>query len=212
MKGILGAMSRPGQTPEARQLALHACCGPCLIEPYEAFVGDGDKVTVVYYNPNIHPFEEYGRRLSVVLDYASRHGVEVVELPYEPDAWQQAVSGAMTRQERCRRCYQLRLGVVSRWAAENGYDSFSTTLTVSPYQEFEAIGVEGESAAMDAHVAYVHRDFRDCYSDATRRSRDEGMYRQNYCGCAPSEAEARADRAARKAARQAEPKRSPDLP
>ena len=205
MRGILGAMSGTGSTPTRRPtLALHACCGPCLIEPYDAFVRDGHAVTVIYYNPNIHPAEEYLRRLATLRDYAVGHGVTVVELAYDPDAWTSAVAGASTRDDRCRACHQLRLSVVSDWAAAHGYDSVSTTLSVSPYQNVEVLAAAGESCSAAAGVAYLHRDFRDRYGDTTRRSREEGMYRQNYCGCSPSAEEARVERIERKAARQAQ--------
>lgn len=211
MRGILGTMSGTKATPTGRpRLALHACCGPCLIEPYDSFARDGQAVTVVYYNPNIHPAEEYERRLATLREYAAGHGMTVVELAYDPDAWEDAVAGAATREERCRACYGLRLGVVSAWAVANGYDEMSTTLSVSPYQNVDALAAEGERCSAAAGIAYLHRDFRDRYGDATRRSREEGMYRQNYCGCSASYDEAQAQRAERKAARQAQRVRPPD--
>lgn len=187
--------------PAKAGLALHACCGPCLIEPFDAFAAEGFDVTVVYFNPNIHPAEEYRRRLDTLREYADRHGIRVVELAYDPDRWNAAVAGAGSREERCRRCYELRLGAVADWAATQGVGAFGTTLTVSPYQDAGAIAAEGRRHAARTGVRYEHRDFRERYREATRRSRDEGMYRQNYCGCAPSEREAEADRERRRAER-----------
>lgn len=186
------------------RLLLHACCGPCLLEPLDAFTSEVGDITVIYANPNIHPLAEYERRRDTLLAYAERNGVEVVELPYDPAAWVQEV-GPLARAgaERCHACYRLRLGLAARYAVENGFDAIATTLTVSPYQDAEAIRAEGERAAAEAGVGYVHRDFRDRYPEATRRSRELGMYRQNYCGCLLSEIEAREQRAARKAARRA---------
>ncbi len=186
------------------RLALHACCGPCLLEPYDALAAEADDVVVVYFNPNIHPAEEYERRRDTLVAHAQAAGVRVVEIDYDPAAWMERVAPlARTPQQRCRACYRLRLGEVARWAAENGFDSVATTLTVSPYQDAEAIAAEGRSAAAEAGVEYVTRDFRDRYPDATRRSRELGMYRQNYCGCLMSDIEARAEREARRAARRA---------
>ena len=187
------------------RLLLHACCGPCLIEPLDALASEADHVTIVFANPNIHPAEEYVRRRDTLQAYAADAGVDVVELPYAPETWIDAVSPlANAGAARCRACYRLRLGAVARYAAAEGFDAIATTLTVSPYQDAEAIRVEGEAAAAGVGIVYVHRDFRERYADATRRSRELGMYRQNYCGCAISEAEAATDRAARKAARVAE--------
>lgn len=181
------------------RIMLHACCGPCLLEPYDALAGSAD-VTVCYANPNIFPLEEYERRRDTLRGYADAHEIEVVELPYEPVAWQEATAG-LDRPQRCLACYRLRIGLVAEEAARRGYDAVATTLAVSPYQDIEGIASEGELACARAGVAFVAVDFRERYPEATRRSRELGMYRQNYCGCEPSIAEAAADRAARKAAR-----------
>lgn len=93
--------------------------------------------------------------------------------------------------------------MVSSWAAEHGFDAVATTLTVSPYQDAESISAQGELAAEAAGVVYLERDFRDRYAEATKRSRELDLYRQNYCGCLMSELEAREQRASRKAAREA---------
>ena len=87
---------------------------------------------------------------------------------------------------------------MARWAAANGFDAMTTTLTVSPYQDCEAIAVEGEAAAALAGIEFVRRDFTDRYPEATRRSRELGMYRQNYCGCVMSDLEAREERTRRR--------------
>ncbi len=192
-------------TRRPTRLLLHACCGPCLIEPLDALAHQAEHVTIVFANPNIHPAEEYERRRDTLTEYAESLGIEVVELPYEPDVWAERVGGLRDAgAERCRACYALRLGQAARYAAENGFDALATTLTVSPYQDAEGIAQEGRRAAAEAHVTYVERDFRERYPDATRRSRELGMYRQNYCGCVYSKAEAEAERAERRARRAAE--------
>ena len=119
----------------------------------------------------------------------------MVELEYDPAEWAATVGPlAGAGAARCRACYALRLGHAARYAAENGFDAIATTLTVSPYQDAVAIAEEGERAAALAGVAYLDRDYRDRYPDATRRSREAGMYRQNYCGCHFSQKEAEAER------------------
>lgn len=180
------------------RIALHACCGPCLLEPYDALASDAD-VIVVYANPNIHPRAEYERRRDTLLDYASTHGIEVVEVPYEPEQWSEAVAGTEERAgERCRACFELRIGMAARRAAEWGCDAVATTLTVSPYQDAATIREAGEAACSAAGVRFMVTDFRDRYPEATRRSRELGMYRQNYCGCRYSLSEAEARRSARR--------------
>jgi len=180
------------------RVMLHACCGPCLLEPYDA-LAEYD-VTVCYANPNIHPAEEYALRRDTLLEYARERGIRVVELPYDAQSWRDATAG-LERPERCRACYRVRIGMVAEEAAREGYDAVATTLTVSPYQDHESIREMGEAACVAAGVRFLPTDFRDRYPEATRRSRELGMYRQNYCGCEPSIAEARAERDARKARR-----------
>ena len=188
-----------------RHLLLHACCGPCLLEPLDALAREADEVTVAYANPNIHPADEYVRRRDTLLEYAADADVNVVELPYDPEAWEAAVGPlANAGAARCRACYRLRLGLAARMAADGGFDALATTLSVSPYQDQVAINEEGRAAAASAGLRWLDRDFRDRYRDATVRSRALGMYRQNYCGCVYSQAEAAAQREARKAARAAE--------
>lgn len=185
-------------------LVLHACCGPCTIEPYDALATQYERVIVVYYNPNIHPAEEYQRRRDVLATYAHEHGIEFVELEYDPAEWHERVGVfGDDRESRCYACYQLRLSRVAQWCAQLGHPALSTTLTVSPYQDPSAISRAGESAAAPDSLTYVARDFRERYPEATRRSREMGMYRQNYCGCVFSEAEAASDRERRRAERKA---------
>ncbi len=185
------------------RVALHTCCGPCVIEPYDALRDEGhEQVTVVYFNPNIHPVAEYEHRRDTLAEYARVTNIDMVELEYDPGLWlEKAGPHARSMSQRCRACYRVRLERVARWAAENGYDAVATTLSVSPYQDAAAIAEEGEAVCRRAGVSFLVRDYRDRYSQATSRSREAGMYRQNYCGCVMSDVAARDQRAARKAAR-----------
>lgn len=180
----------------SKRLLLHACCGPCLIEPLDALRSEADSVTVFFANPNISPAEEYVRRREALEAYARHEGVDVVELPYAPRTWAEAVAGVEgDRESRCRACYRLRLEATARHAAENGFDAISTTLYVSPYQSHDAIREEGEAAARACGVTWLHRDFRERHRAALARARAEGMHLQNYCGCVHSVAEAERSRA-----------------
>lgn len=207
------------------KLLLHACCGPCSLEPTRLLAEAGHDITIAYLNSNIAPAAEYQRRLETLLSWAREEGIPVIEGPYKPKAWSEAVRAAWTapakdaeegtsfgaalnadlnRADRCRACYRIRLEELARYAHEHGFEGIGTTLTVSPYQYTDIIREELERAAAPYKgLQAVFQDFRENYPEATRRSRELGMYRQNYCGCAYSDAEAAAQRAERKEQRKA---------
>lgn len=182
-------------------VALHACCGPCLLEPLDALAAR-HAVTIVYANPNIHPVDEYRRRRDVLAEYAAARGIQVVEVEYDPALWLKATEGTYDDPAaRCRACWSLRMRLTADVAVTRGLDAIATTLSVSPYQDADGVREAAESAASERGLAYVGEDFRDRYPDATRRSREIGMYRQNYCGCLLSQLEAERDRERRRAQR-----------
>lgn len=190
------------------KLLLHACCGPCSLEPTRFLANEGHDITIAYMNSNIHPASEYDRRLSTLRAWADRENLPVVEGPYDVRAWEGCVGTVASdtyasREDRCRACYRMRLEEAARYASEHGFDGVSTTLTVSPYQYTDIIREELKRAAGAHGIASLFEDFRPLYDEATRRSRELGMYRQNYCGCRISQAEAEAERRERKAARAA---------
>ncbi|MDO8914940.1 MAG: epoxyqueuosine reductase QueH [Coriobacteriia bacterium] len=180
------------------RIMLHACCGPCLLEPFDGLSATHE-VRVVYANPNIHPRVEYERRRDTLLEYARESGIVVEEVAYEPESWTEAVRGLEDRPgRRCRACFRLRLGLAAARAAESGCDAIATTLSVSPYQDPDAIREAGEAAAAQHGIAFLVTDFRDRYAEASRRSRELGMYRQDFCGCRYSKDEAAAGRERRR--------------
>lgn len=180
------------------KLLLDACCGPCLIEPFDALSG-AYEVDVLFANPNIDPESEWIHRRDTLLVYTGARGIAVIERPRDPGAWLRATAGLEGDPgRRCRACYRVRMAIAAQEATIGGYDAFATTLTVSPYQDVGAIREAAEEAAGLHGTSYLHRDFRDRYSEATRRSREAGMYRQNYCGCAPSLVEADREREERR--------------
>lgn len=185
------------------KLLLHACCGSCSLEPVRLLAQAGHEITICFANSNIQPHAEYTRRLDTLRTWAAGAGIPVVDLPYSEATWQ-AGPGAVEqvgapREERCRACYALRLEEAATYAAEQGFEAISTTLAVSPYQFSEICHEELEAAAARYGLACVWEDFRPYYPQATKRSREIGMYRQNYCGCLYSKAEAEVERAERKA-------------
>lgn len=183
------------------KVAVHVCCGPCAIEPTRVLIEQGWEPTYLYHNPNIHPVAEYEARREVAKNYASNQGIAWVELDYNPALWIQAVAShcdAASSGGRCRACYEARLTPVVKWAKEQGYQGFATTLTVSPYQDQSVLADVAQTIADTYGVPYVGSDYSNFYGEATRISRELGMYRQNYCGCLLSDIEAREQRAARR--------------
>lgn len=183
-------------------ILLHACCGPCSLAPVGILKAAGYEITAAYINPNIQPCDEYDRRLATLRGWAAIDGVAVVEGPCDRDAWERDVAvWGTNRPARCAACYRMRLEATARLAVANGFGCISTTLAVSPYQLFEVCGRELERAAGRHGLDFVWDDFRPHYAQATRRAKELGMYRQNYCGCRFSAAEAAIERAAARDAR-----------
>lgn len=190
------------------KILLHACCGPCSLEPVRLLHEEGHSLTIAYFNSNIHPVDEYTRRLNTLLAWAREENIPVIEGIYDPESWKMTAGaahhGAKPREDRCRACYRLRLEEAARHAATHGFEGMATTLTVSPYQYTDIIAEELERACAPYNLTAVFRDYRARYPHATIRSRNLGMYRQNYCGCGYSAKEAQAEREERKEARDAE--------
>jgi len=185
------------------KVGLHTCCGPCLLEPLDVLAREHE-VVVIFANPNIQPAEEHARRRDAMLHWARERGLSVHEVTTDQDAWEEAVAGFRDAPEkRCPRCYELRLRLAAAEASRLGCDALSTTLSVSPYQNLVAIDEAGVMAAAEHGLVWIFEDHRSRYSAAMGRSRDIGMYRQDYCGCLPSREEAEADRERRRAERAA---------
>lgn len=178
-------------------LLLHACCAPCSLEPVRLLVDEGFEPTICWTNPNIQPAEEHERRLFELRRWCASEGIALIEAEEDAALWERAVApvGALDRERRCRACYGLRLAEACRVAEREGFDHVATTLAVSPYQLFDICNEALERLCAARGLTPVIRDFRPWYPKATERSRDLGMYRQKYCGCRFSAAEAALDRA-----------------
>jgi predicted adenine nucleotide alpha hydrolase (AANH) superfamily ATPase len=189
---------------EKPRLLLHSCCGPCSTVPLERLGHDYD-LTVFFYGPNIHPEEEYRLRLEGQRTVCRQLGVELVEGSYYPAEWERAVGPHRDLPEgslRCESCYRLRMIQTARLARERGFDFFSVTLTVSRHKNSKVLERIGREVAQAEGVAYLAEDFkkRDGYNQSVRRSKDLGLYRQDYCGCQISRAEAQERRRRKEAA------------
>ena len=180
------------------RLLLHACCAPCSLEPVRLLVEEAHRLepTICLTNPNIQPLVEHDTRLDELRRWTAENGIPLIEAGDDRARWDASVARfAADRARRCRACYALRLAEACRVAEREGFSHIATTLAVSPYQLFDTCNDVLEKLAAAHGLTPVIRDFRPWYPQATRRSRELGMYRQNYCGCRFSAAEAALDRA-----------------
>ena len=159
-------------------------------------VEEGFEPTICWANPNIQPADEHDRRLEELRRWTAMMDIPLIEAHEDYAAWEHSVApiGARERERRCRACYGLRLAEAVRVAKAEGFGHIATTLAVSPYQLFETCNDVLTRLAASHGLTPVIRDFRPWYPEATRRSRELGMYRQNYCGCRFSAAEGALDR------------------
>ena len=169
-------------------LLLHTCCAPCVVYCVDALRGEGLEPVSFWYNPNIHPYQEYRARRDTLVDYAASIDLRLtVRDCYGLRDFVEAVAGDVDG--RCAHCYACRLEETARYAAGHGYDCFSTTLLVSPYQNHEAIRRTGEEMAKRYGVDFLYRDFRPGFRQGQAKARELGLYMQKYCGCVFSEEE-----------------------
>jgi len=168
------------------KLLLHICCGPCAIYPVEVLRAAGHEVEGYFDNPNIHPYQEFLRRVKALEDYAAEADLPVIwNQDYDIEEFFRLV--AFREEERCRFCYQLRLGRAARAARAGGFEAFTSTLLYSRYQQHELIDEVARQAAAEAGVAFYYEDFRLGWAEGVARSKAMGLYRQPYCGCIFSE-------------------------
>lgn len=189
----------------ATPLLLHACCGPCSLEPVKYLREAGFEPTICWCNPNIQPVAEHDHRLDALMRWAHDVAhVQVIVAADPRDAWESAAAPAgFDRERRCRACYAVRLTEACRVARERGFTHISTTLVVSPYQLFDVCHDQLLALARKNGLTPVWRDFRPHYPESVVESRELGMYRQNYCGCRFSAAEAAIERHEARDARKA---------
>lgn len=169
------------------RVLLHICCGPCTIYPLRILREEGNDVSGLFYNPNIHPYLEYMKRLEAIEGYARQTALTVIRDAHPMEEFLREVS--FREQDRCRYCYRMRLTRAAQIAGRDGYDAFTTTLLYSRFQKHELIRSTGESVAEREGIRFIYRDFRQGWSEGVRTSKKLGMYRQQYCGCIYSEKE-----------------------
>ena len=170
------------------KLLLHCCCGPCSVYPVETLREDGIDVTGFFYNPNIHPFKEFRRRLTTAEEYSKKTGIRLIsDKNYGLIKFLRAVVNK--ENERCLYCYQERLEKTVQKARQEGFESFSTTLLYSKYQNHYKIRQICEELSKQYSVNFHYDDFRVGWQKGIDKSIDLNLYRQPYCGCIYSEQE-----------------------
>ncbi len=169
------------------KMLLHACCAPCSTSVIERLRSEFH-LTTYFYNPNIHPREEYELRTRQMKEYAQKVEVEFIEPEYEQERWfalTQNMEMVPEGGERCRACYRLRLETTADYGARRGYDYFATTLSVSPHKNAQKINQIGRKASQKYRIKYLETDFkkREGFKRSVELSKSQGLFRQDYCGC-----------------------------
>ena len=169
------------------KLLMHTCCAPCSVYCIDALKEEGIEPTIYWYNPNIHPYMEYKARRDTLKEYTKSIGVNAIfDENYGLREFCKNVVDDL--ENRCvKYCYRVRLEQTAKYAKENGYDTFSTTLLISPYQNHEALKKIGEEMAEKYGLIFLYRDFRIGFREGQAEARELGLYMQKYCGCVFSE-------------------------
>ena len=173
------------------RLLLHSCCAPCSSYVLE-YLSQYFAITVLYYNPNIFPEEEYRKRVAeqkrLIAELPAKNPIAFMEGRYQPEEFFAVAKGLEDAPEggdRCRKCFRLRLEETAKLAAEGGYDYFTTTLSISPLKNAQALNEIGQELAAVYEVPHLPSDFkkRGGYQRSIEQSREYELYRQNFCGC-----------------------------
>lgn len=170
------------------KLLMHICCGPCTIYPLKALRTHGHDVTGLFYNPNIHPSQEFLRRGETLRGYAEKILLNVIW----PEGYplEEFLNQVASRPEdRCVYCLTDRLKYTAMQAKKENYDAFTSTLLYSRYQRHDLIRQIGEALGQQLGIQFFYQDFREGWNEGIKISRELGMYRQQYCGCIYSEKE-----------------------
>ena len=191
----LEEITASGNTPT---LFLHACCAPCSSYVLEYLSGYFN-ITLFFYNPNISPEDEFQKRIDelkrLISQMPLKNPVKSIEGKYDPEHFFEMAKGMEDMSEggeRCFKCYEMRLRETAQTAKDSGFDYFTTTLSISPHKNAQKLNEIGKELAAEYGVNYLYSDFkkRGGYKRSCELSTEYGLYRQDYCGCVFSKAEA----------------------
>ena len=178
-------------------LLLHSCCAPCSSHVITT-LKDYFDITIIYYNPNIYPYEEYKKRkeeqIRLIQNIKSKNKLNIIDCDYDNEVYEQTIKGLEKEKEggsRCQKCFYLRLNKTAEIAKKNNYDYFSTTLTISPYKNSIIINEIGKQLESIYNIKWLYSDYKkkDGYKKSIQLSKIYNLYRQNYCGCIYSKRE-----------------------
>ncbi len=168
------------------KVLLHICCAPCAIYPLEALLLKGHTVRGFFFNPNIHPYQEFAQRMATLQDFAGRVGLPMIwDRRYDLESFFRAI--VFREPDRCCFCYYQRLTVTARTAKRGKFDAFTSTLLYSKFQNHELIRKLGEQVVQEVGVPFYYEDFRNGWARGRAKTKEMRLYKQQYCGCIFSE-------------------------
>ena len=176
---------------ERKKLLLHSCCAPCSSSVI-TFLNKYFDITILYYNPNISPIEEYNKRkeeqIRLINTIKTEGKLDIIDCDYDNDLYEERIKGyedCPERGARCTICFNLRLEKTAKIAKEKGYDYFCSTLSVSPYKNAKLINEIGIELSKKYQIKWLYSDFKkaDGYKKSIELSKEYNLYRQDYCGC-----------------------------
>ena len=170
-----------------KRLLIHICCAPDATIALDR-LAQNYKIEGIFYNPNIHPENEYERRKNAMKQLTKQTGFKWTEVGYDPDNWYELTEGLENEPEkglRCEKCIKMRLRQTARLSIEKGFDAFAAVLTVSPHKDAEMVNRLGHEAGTEYGIEYVPTDLKkqDGFKRSIELSKEYGLYRQQYCGC-----------------------------
>ena len=171
-----------------KKLLVHTCCAPCATYSFEKLISDKFFPVGFFYNPNIHPTEEYKRRLDEFIKFADVKKYPLIIQEDSPELWLEAIKGYEDSKEggsRCEICFRLRLEKTAIYARENNFDGFTTTLTISPHKNTAIINQIGRELSEKRDIFFLEENFKknEGFKKSLELSKKYNLYRQSYCGC-----------------------------
>lgn len=171
-------------------LLVHTCCAPCATYTIDYWRKQGQEVSSYWFNPNVHPLSEHDLRLQTLIHFMRTLDLPLIVSPdYRMEDYFRAVVGHEALYDRCVHCYRLRLLEAATTARAHGFDAFTTTLLISPYQKQDLLLQTGMEIQERVGVRFLYADLRSGFAESRRMSRELNLYRQKYCGCLYSEVE-----------------------
>lgn len=174
-----------------KRILLHSCCAPCSSYVITYLTNYFD-ITILYYNPNIYPYEEYIKRkkeqIKLINEIETINKLDFIDCDYDNELFNKLIKGLENEPERgnrCSICYKMRIEKTAKIGKENNYDYFCTTLSVSPYKNAELINKIGKELEERYNIKWLYSDFKkkDGYKKSIELSKKYNLYRQSYCGC-----------------------------